>query len=113
VMTSEGDVLLWLFSQKMYIFVAWHKPLLDVSGILLAVENGYNSNGCWYLEAEVTRVEGSFKRVQDNSSKCGIIRVEHIDDVKGYVFSERVLGVLKDTDKVMTPTGSICFPLKS
>jgi hypothetical protein len=53
-MTSEGVVLLWLFLQEMYIFVAWCKPLLDISCILLTTKNRYNSEGCWYLEAEIT-----------------------------------------------------------
>jgi hypothetical protein len=56
VLTSDGSVLLWVFSQEMYIFVAWSETLLDVSGFLLAAKNGYNSEGCWYLEAEVSRV---------------------------------------------------------
>jgi hypothetical protein len=56
MMTSEGDVMLCLFSQEIYIFVAWHEPLPDVSDIMLTAKNGYNSEGCWYLEAEVTRV---------------------------------------------------------
>jgi hypothetical protein len=32
--TGEGAVLLWLFLQKMYIFVAWREALLNVYGIL-------------------------------------------------------------------------------
>jgi hypothetical protein len=46
VLTSDGSVLLWVFSQEMYIFVAWSETLLDVSGFLLAAKNGYNSEGC-------------------------------------------------------------------
>jgi hypothetical protein len=54
MLTSEGSVPLWVFSQKMYIFVAWCETLIDVSGFLLTVKSGYNSEGCWYLEAEVS-----------------------------------------------------------
>jgi hypothetical protein len=54
VLTGKGSVLLWVFSQEMYIFVAWREALLDVSGFLLTVNNRYNSKGYWYLEAEVS-----------------------------------------------------------
>jgi hypothetical protein len=56
VLIGEGSVLLWVFSQEMYIFVAWRETLLDVSGFLLTAEHGYNFEGCWYFEAEVGRV---------------------------------------------------------
>jgi hypothetical protein len=37
--TGEGVVLLGLFSQKMYIFVAWQEALLNVFGILLTTKD--------------------------------------------------------------------------
>jgi hypothetical protein len=37
--TGEGVVLLWLFLQKMYIFVAWREALLNVYGILLTTKD--------------------------------------------------------------------------
>jgi hypothetical protein len=56
VLTGECTVVLWIFSQEMYIFVALRETPLNVSGSMLTVENKYNSEGCWHLEAEVTRV---------------------------------------------------------
>jgi hypothetical protein len=43
VLIGEGSVPLVVFSQEVYIFVAWCETLLDVSGFLLTVKNGYNS----------------------------------------------------------------------
>jgi hypothetical protein len=56
VLISEGGVLLLVLLQEMYIFVVWRETPLDVYGFLLTVEYGYNSEGCWYFEAEVSRV---------------------------------------------------------
>jgi hypothetical protein len=36
-------------------------------------------------------VQSSFKSIEKASSKCGIIRVEHVNDIKGDVFYVRVL----------------------
>jgi hypothetical protein len=36
---GKGAMLLWLFPQKMYIFVAWREALLNVSGILLTIKD--------------------------------------------------------------------------
>jgi hypothetical protein len=37
--TDEGVMLLWLFPQNIYIFVAWRETLLNVSGILLSAKD--------------------------------------------------------------------------
>jgi hypothetical protein len=34
-------------------FVAWREALLNVSGFLLAAEDGYNSKGCWYFKTKI------------------------------------------------------------
>jgi hypothetical protein len=46
VLIYEGSVLLLVFLQEAYIFVAWCDTLLDVSGFLLTTKHGYNSEGC-------------------------------------------------------------------
>jgi hypothetical protein len=56
VIAGGGVVLLWFFPQEMYIFMTWHKTLLNVPGILLTSKDGFDSEGCWYFEVEVTRV---------------------------------------------------------
>jgi hypothetical protein len=56
VLIGEGGVLLWVFSQEVYIFVAWCETFLNVSGFLLTTKHGYNSEDCWYFEVEVSRV---------------------------------------------------------
>jgi hypothetical protein len=52
-----------LLSQKMYILVTRCEALLNISGSLLAAEDGYDSKSCWYFEAQVCRVQGSFECV--------------------------------------------------
>jgi hypothetical protein len=47
----------------MHIFVPWSKAFLDVSGVLLIAKNCNDIEGCWYFEAKVTRVKGSFESV--------------------------------------------------
>jgi hypothetical protein len=37
--TDEGVVLLWLFSQEIYIFVVWRETLVNVPSILLTIKN--------------------------------------------------------------------------
>jgi hypothetical protein len=37
----------------MYILVTEHETLLDVPGIFLTTENGYDPKGSWNLEAEI------------------------------------------------------------
>jgi hypothetical protein len=84
-------MLLWLFSQKMHIFVAGCEALLDIPGILLTTNNGYNSEGGQNLEAEIAWVQGSFESIEEASFKDGIIGVEHVNDIKGDVLCVRVL----------------------
>jgi hypothetical protein len=50
------------------------EALLDVSAVFLAAINGY-----------------SFKSIEKASSKDSIIRVEHVNDIKGDVLCARVL----------------------
>jgi hypothetical protein len=56
-------VLPLLLSQKMYVFVTRREDLLNISGLLLAAEDGYDSKSCWYIETQVCRVQGSFECV--------------------------------------------------
>jgi hypothetical protein len=71
----------------MHILVAGREALFNVFGVLLAVEDGYNSEGGWDLEAEVPRMQGSFKSIEKPSSEDGIIGVMNVDDIKGDVLS--------------------------
>jgi hypothetical protein len=47
----------------MHILVTGREALLDVSGIFLTTENGYNSEGGWDLEIKVPWMHGSFKSI--------------------------------------------------
>jgi hypothetical protein len=58
----------------MHVLMIGREALLDVSGIFLATKNRYNS-----------------KCIEKASSKDGIIRVEHVNDIKGHVLCVRVL----------------------
>jgi hypothetical protein len=75
----------------MHILMLRCESLLDVSGIFLATRNGYNSEGGWNLEVEISIMQGSFESIKKTSFEDGIVGVEHIDYVKGDVLCARVL----------------------
>jgi hypothetical protein len=75
----------------MRIFVSEHEALLDISGILLPTENGYNFEGCWDLEAKIARMQGNFECIEGASPKNGVVRLEHVDDIKSDVLRVTVL----------------------
>jgi hypothetical protein len=75
----------------MYVLVAKCETLLDISGILLTAKNGYNSEGHGDLETEIAQMQSGFKCIEEASSENGIVRVEHVDNIKSDVFCVRVL----------------------
>jgi hypothetical protein len=70
----------------MHIYVPWREALLNISGFLLAAEDGYDSKSCWYFKTHVCRVQGSFECIQEAPSEDSVIWVCHIDNVEGDVF---------------------------
>jgi hypothetical protein len=46
-------VLLWLLLHKIHILVAWREALVNISGFLLAAEDGYDSKSYRYFKAQV------------------------------------------------------------
>jgi hypothetical protein len=46
-------MLVCLFSQEVYVLVAWREALLNVFGLLLTAKDGYYAKGCLYFEAKV------------------------------------------------------------
>jgi hypothetical protein len=67
------------------------EALLNIPGILMSAKNWYNNKGCWYLEADIARMQGIFKSVEKASPKDGVVGVEHVNDIKNDVFCVRVL----------------------
>jgi hypothetical protein len=75
-----------LLSQKMNILVVWREALLNISGFLLAAEDGYDSKSYWYFKTQVCQVQGSFECIQEASSEDSVIWVCHINNIEGDVF---------------------------
>jgi hypothetical protein len=70
----------------MYVFVARRETLLDIFVILLTAKNGYNSKGHGDLETKIARMQSGLDCIKETSSKNGIVRVEHVDNIKSDVF---------------------------
>jgi hypothetical protein len=96
----------------MHIFMTEREAFLNISGVFLAAKNRYDAEGGWNLEAEISYVQSNFEGIDEASSKDGVVRIEHVDNIKGDVFCAGFCGVPKETGKVMTATSSILFPPK-
>jgi hypothetical protein len=55
-------------------------------------------------------VQGSFKSIKEASSKDGVIRIEHVNNIKGDVFGARVLWGSKGNRQSYDPYWFNSFP---
>jgi hypothetical protein len=74
-----------------YIFVAGSEVLFYVSGFLLTTKYWYDTKGGWNLQAEIPWMQGGFEGIQQARSEDGIIWIQHINHVEGYIFYARIL----------------------
>jgi hypothetical protein len=79
------DVALVLLTRNAQ-FYDWARGLLDIYGVFLAVKNRYDFKGGWNFEAEISRVQGRFKSIEEASSKDGVVRIKYVNHIKGDVF---------------------------
>jgi hypothetical protein len=79
----------------MHALVIWCEGLLNISSFLLAAEDSYDSQSCWYFKAQVCRMQSSFECIQESPSKDGVIWVHLVNHVEGDVFGAGVLGSAK------------------
>jgi hypothetical protein len=75
----------------MHIFMTACKALLDVSSFFLAAKNRYDSKGGWNFEAKISWVQDSYESIEEASSKDDVVRIEHVNNIKGDAFGARVL----------------------
>jgi hypothetical protein len=48
----------------MHILMTWREAFLNISGFLLAADDGYDSKSCWYFKTQVCRVQCGFECIQ-------------------------------------------------